>query len=80
MKCNLDFPDPELRSDIRNHLEKELDVEVKLMYMKPLTREEINRYVEQAMEEIKIEGNNAPYQGLILFGVRTALNKIRESR
>ena len=77
---NLDFPDPILRSDITDRLKKELDVERVSTRMRPLTREEINMYIEQAMEEIKLEGNNAPYQGLILFGVQTALSKIRESR
>ena len=79
MEYNLKFHDSDLRGDIRDRLEKELDVEVKLMYMKPLTREEIDKYIEQAMEEIKKEGNNAPYQGLVLYGAKVALDKIRES-
>ena len=80
MEYTLKFNVSDLRGDIKSRLEKELEVEISLMHMPSLTQEEINNYVEKAIEQIKKEGNSALYWGLMSYGIRIALDKIRESR
>lgn len=79
MEYTLRFHVSDLRGDIKSRLEKELKVETSLMHMPNLTQEEINSYVEQAIEQIKKEGNSALYWGLMSYGTQIALDKIRES-
>ncbi len=49
------------------------------MFLPHLTPEQINVYVEQAIEDIKQQGNSALYHGLVLNGAEIALKKILES-
>lgn len=79
MEYNFRFQDSDLRNDIRSLLEKKLKDEEELMFLPHLTPEQINVYVEQAIEDIKQQGNSALYHGLVLNGAEIALKKILES-
>lgn len=79
MEYNFRFHDSDLRGDVRSLLEKQLEEETELMFLPPLTPEKIDAYVEQAISEIKQQGNSALYHGLVLNGTEIALKKIRES-
>ena len=79
MEYNFRFQDSDLRGDIEKSLEEALKEEEELMFLPHLTPEQINVYVEQAMEEIREQGNSALYHGLVLNGTQIAMKRIRES-
>jgi len=75
MEYHAGFKDSDLRRDVKSHLEKKLS-QIEFHKLPPLTPEEINDYIEQAMEDTKNQGNSALYHGLILYATNIALDKI----
>ena len=80
MEYKLRFHDSDLERDVSERLEKILAEDESLLIMPRLTIEEINRYIKEAIEDAKKQGNMAPYQGLVLYVTKIALEKARESR
>lgn len=75
MEYRLSFSDSDFRRDIREKLEKILkegSPNLNIDYLK------IRNYVEQAINQIREDGNSALYWGLVKYGALIALSKIRE--
>jgi len=73
------FKDSDLEKDVSERLGKILAEDESLLIMPPLSSEEINKYVKEAIEDVGNQGNTALYQGLVLYTTKIALKKARES-
>ena len=71
MEYHLNFKDTDIRTEIRGRLEKSFPA---------LTSTQLDGLVEFALEEIRNQGNDAPYQGLLMYGTKIALDKLRETK
>ena len=71
------FNDIDLERGAAEKLEKILADDESLGIIPHVSLEEINKYIKEAMEDTKNQGNMALYEGLVLYITETALKKAR---